>query len=150
MHFVPKTFHMNNNKKNMKIPNSVIFFELHELFAFPLETAYWIGLALLDFIAKYKVKRIWTIIDEYVSIDKIFTAGLVVIKRAYLLNLVCPNSLGIKSWRFPNKWPIRNKTKNKPDSAATVFRNKLDVKNESNFYIPKHSKLQILYIIKLT
>ncbi len=67
-------------------------------------------------------------IAEYVIIDKTFTIGFVVIKRAYLLNWVWPSIPGINSCKFPNKCPIKNVIRNKPDKDAKAFLKIVDVK----------------------
>ena len=63
--------------------------------------------------------------------DKIFTAGLVVMNNAYSLNCCCANEPeNIISWRFPTKCPIKNRVRNNPDRAARVFLKSVDVKEE--------------------
>ena len=59
--------------------------------------------------------------------DKIFTIGLVVMKRAYLLNCVCPSTPGINNCKLPARCPKRNVTRNKPESDASPFRNMVEV-----------------------
>jgi hypothetical protein len=75
------------------------------------------------------VKMVCRTIDVYVRMDKIFTAGLVVMNNAYALNFSCadkPDS--IINWRFPTKCPIKNRVRNNPERADRVFLKSVDVK----------------------
>ena len=51
-----------NNKR--KDPRTAMLFEDHVLFAFPLETAYLIGLACLDLKDRYRVRTTCSSIDK--------------------------------------------------------------------------------------
>jgi hypothetical protein len=80
-------------------------------------------------MARNIVKIVCRMMDVYVRRDKIFTNGLVVMKKAYSLNCSCaaePESM--INWRFPTKCPIKNKVRNNPDRAARVFLKSVDVK----------------------
>ena len=59
-----------------------MFLEDQLLLPVPVLTWYLIGLASLDFRAKYIVKIECKIIDEYVIYESAITAGFVVINRA--------------------------------------------------------------------
>ena len=62
--------------------------------------------------------------------DRSFTAGLVVIKRAYSLNCFCPASPGINNCKFPTRCPIKNTTRNSPEAPARVFLKSVELKYE--------------------
>jgi len=60
--------------------------------------------------------------------DNSLTTGLVVMKRAYLLNWVWPSTPGINNCKLPNRCPIRNVTRKRPDKEASAFLKMVDVK----------------------
>jgi hypothetical protein len=106
---------------NNNVPKKAIFLDDQVLLVDPLSTRYLTGLTDLDLIVSKTVKTECNKIEKYVKYDKSFTAGFVVINKAYVLNCFCPDSPGINSCKFPTRCPIKNKIKNPPDSAAKAF-----------------------------
>jgi hypothetical protein len=41
--------------------------------------------------------------------------------RAYSLKAVWPSSPGMKSWRFPSRWPTKNRQRKRPVKAMAYF-----------------------------
>tara|TARA_B100001250_G_scaffold59899_1_gene46717 strand:+ start:1092 stop:1415 length:324 start_codon:yes stop_codon:yes gene_type:complete len=75
--------------------------------------------------------------------DRSFTAGLVVIKKAYSLNCFCPASPGINNCKFPTRCPSKNITRKSPEAAARVFLKRVELKYE---FIPcfcKYYRIEI-------